>query len=128
MIIQAKTISPVTSASPAEAVRGELMNSLARGTAIQSAIGKEAQTDETNGDQIHVSKEKLEELVAEIRDTFISMGVSLSFKLNEDNEILQVEVWDAEKEKLIRTIPADELVSLSEILDATSGFLMDKPV
>ena len=31
MIIQAKTISPVTSASPAEAVRGELMNSLARG-------------------------------------------------------------------------------------------------
>ena len=76
----------------------------------------------------HVSIEKLEELVAEIRDTFISMGVSLSFKLNEDNEILQVEVWDAEKEKLIRTIPADELVSLSEILDATSGFLMDKPV
>ncbi|MGE4553121.1 MAG: flagellar protein FlaG, partial [Desulfovibrionaceae bacterium] len=62
------------------------------------------------------------------QDLLAERGVDLDFNLVGDDEELQVEVRDPRSGKLIRKLPPDELIKLSESLDQMSGVMVDQPI
>ena len=55
-----------------------------------------------------------------------SIGVSLKFNIDERTDMVQVEVRDPETDKLIRKIPADEMLDLAASIENMVGLFLDK--
>ncbi len=55
-----------------------------------------------------------------------AMGVSLNFKVDKETDILQVEIIDPRSNKVLKKIPADEILHLAASLKDSIGFLVDK--
>jgi flagellar protein FlaG len=55
-----------------------------------------------------------------------SLGVNLKFNIDERTDIVQVEVRDPETDKLIRKIPADEMLDLAASIEKMVGLFLDK--
>ncbi len=55
-----------------------------------------------------------------------AMGVSLQFKVDKETDIIQVEVIDPGSSKVIKKIPADEILHMAASLRESVGFLVDK--
>lgn len=75
-----------------------------------------------------LSREDVKKLVEKAQDYFKDKGVNLHFKVLGDSDELQVEVVDADSNKVIRKFPQDELIKLSDNLKRMSKGLMDKAV
>lgn len=75
-----------------------------------------------------LSRDDVTKLVHKAQDYFKDKGVNLHFKVLDDSDELQVEVVDADSNKVIRKFPQDELVKLSDNLKRMSKGLMDKAV
>lgn len=73
-------------------------------------------------------KEQTLKSLRSAKDLLAERGVDLDFNLVGDDEQLQVEVRDPRSGKLIRKLPPDELIKLSESLDQLSGVMVDQPI
>ena len=55
-----------------------------------------------------------------------SLGVNLKFHIDEKTDTVQVEVRDPETQKLIRKIPADEMLELAASIEKMVGLFLDR--
>lgn len=91
------------------------------GTSVTRKGSSEAQerTEEMN-------RQDLEQALQSAQDRFADKGVELKFRLNEESGDIQVEVLAAGSDKVVRKIPADELIHLSESLEEMAGRFLDR--
>ena len=82
----------------------------------------DAQADETE----EISLQKLQHLTDAVDSYMTSLGVNLKFNIDERTDMVQVEVRDPETDKLIRKIPADEMLDLAASIENMVGLFLDK--
>lgn len=88
----------------------------------------EKQPDEETEQQLVLDREQVEEMIREVEDHLEQKGVALTFKVTEEDDRIQVEVRDADSKKVIRKIPEDDLIKLSQSMKDLAGTIMDKGV
>ena len=81
-----------------------------------------APQDETE----EISLQKLQHLTEAVDSYMASIGVSLKFNIDERTDMVQVEVRDPKTDKLIRKIPADEMLDLAASIENMVGLFLDK--
>lgn len=100
--------------------------------AVSVADGQEVRKERRDKPQEEeaktLSRDEVKKLVDKAQDYFKDKGVNLHFKVLDDSDELQVEVVDADSNKVIRKFPQDELLKLSDNLKRMSKGLMDKAV
>lgn len=75
------------------------------------------------------SREEAEKLSKQAEQYFGDKGVKLHFKvLKDEGGYVQVEMLDADSQKVIRKIPQDELVTLSASIKRMAKGVLDKAV
>lgn len=72
------------------------------------------------------SLQKLQHVTEAVDAYMSSLGVNLKFNIDERTDIVQVEVRDPKTDKLIRKIPADEMLDLAASIENMVGLLLDK--
>jgi flagellar protein FlaG len=77
-------------------------------------------------DAEEISLQKLQHLTEAVDSYMASIGVSLKFNIDERTDMVQVEVRDPETDKLIRKIPADEMLDLAASIENMVGLFLDK--
>jgi len=90
--------------------------------------GAQQDTQEQQKDAPSLNREGAEKILKKAQDYFSNKGVDLNFKLVEGEDKLQVEVLDAKSHKVIRKIPEDEILSLSDNLKKMAKGVLDKAV
>ncbi len=90
-------------------------------TLIQG-LRHDGQADETE----EISLQKLQHLTDAVDSYMTSLGVNLKFNIDERTDMVQVEVRDPETDKLIRKIPADEMLDLAASIENMVGLFLDK--
>ncbi|CEA06034.1 flagellar protein FlaG protein [Pseudomonas saudimassiliensis] len=75
-----------------------------------------------------LSREELEVTVAELNETFRAADRDISFSLDDDSGRIVVTVADRETGNVIRQIPSEEALALSEKLSEVSGLLLKTEV
>ncbi|SFJ78605.1 flagellar protein FlaG [Desulfomicrobium apsheronum] len=73
-----------------------------------------------------ISAQKLQNLTEAVDSYMSSLGVNLKFHIDERTDTVQVEVRDPETQKLIRKIPADEMLDLAASIEKMVGLFLDK--
>ncbi len=78
------------------------------------------ESDDLAGDR----RENVKEVLANLQQHLEKQGLELKFTLREESGQIQVEMIDAQSDKVIRKVPSDELLKLSTSLkDFARGFL-----
>lgn len=90
--------------------------------ALFQGHGPAGQPDETE----EISLQKLQHLTDAVDSYMTSLGVNLKFNIDERTDMVQVEVRDPETDKLIRKIPADEMLDLAASIENMVGLFLDK--
>ncbi len=75
-----------------------------------------------------LDRQALEKYLGEVKNRLASNGVELKFKFHEDSGDLQVELVNADNDKVVRKIPPDELLKLSSSLREMAGTFLDRSV
>ena len=73
-----------------------------------------------------LEQEKLASSVNSIREYLSSMGVKLEFQIHSKSDQIQVKVIDPENDKIIRKIPADEILELAASIEEMVGLFINK--
>jgi flagellar protein FlaG len=73
-----------------------------------------------------ISVQKLQHLTEAVDSYMSSLGVNLKFNIDERTDMVQVEVRDPKTDKLIRKIPADEMLDLAASIENMVGLFLDK--
>lgn len=73
-------------------------------------------------------RKALEEYLGDVKDRLAKNNVELKFTFHEDTGALQVELINAENDKIVRKIPPDELIKLSSSLREMAGAFLDRSV
>jgi len=73
-----------------------------------------------------ISLQKLQNLTDAVDSYMSSLGVNLKFHIDERTDTIQVEVRDPETHKLIRKIPADEMLDLADSIEKMVGLFLDR--
>ena len=91
-------------------------------------IVKKPETDkpETDKPMTRLEQEKLASSVNSIREYLTSMGVKLEFQIHTRSDQIQVKVIDPENDKIIRKIPADEILELAASIEEMVGLFINK--
>jgi flagellar protein FlaG len=88
-------------------------------SALQQATSKPGEPEE-------ISVQKLQHLTEAVDSYMSSLGVNLKFNIDERTDMVQVEVRDPKTDKLIRKIPADEMLDLAASIENMVGLFLDK--
>jgi len=101
--------------------------------ANQENADRTAQTELQNqrektasNDAEEISLQKLQHLTEAVDSYMSSLGVNLKFNIDERTDMVQVEVRDPKTDKLIRKIPADEMLDLAASIENMVGLFLDK--
>jgi flagellar protein FlaG len=78
------------------------------------------------GESEEISLQKLQNLTEAVDSYMASLGVNLKFHIDEKTDTVQVEVRDPDTQKLIRKIPADEMLELAASIEKMVGLFLDK--
>jgi flagellar protein FlaG len=125
MMIQEQQIESSEARRPVESVSRDSAEATARGT---DRTGRElARADEAERAETP-DRETLERFAAKTQEQFADLGVALKFNVDDENGAVQVEVRDAQSDKVIRKIPADEVLHLAKSIKEMAGKLLDKPI
>lgn len=73
-------------------------------------------------------RKALEEYLGDVKERLAKSNVELKFTFHEDTGALQVELINAENDKIVRKIPPDELIKLSSSLKEMAGAFLDRSV
>jgi flagellar protein FlaG len=84
------------------------------------------QSGATPDESEEISSQKLQNLTEAVDSYMSSLGVNLKFHIDERTDTVQVEVRDPETQKLIRKIPADEMLDLAASIEKMVGLFLDK--
>ena len=82
--------------------------------------------DAASGEQEEISLQKLQNLTDAVDSYMSSLGVNLKFHIDEKTDTVQVEVRDPQTQKLIRKIPADEMLELAASIEKMVGLFLDR--
>ncbi len=82
--------------------------------------------DGGTGESEEISLQKLQNLTDAVDSYMSSLGVNLKFHIDEKTDTVQVEVRDPETQKLIRKIPADEMLELAASIEKMVGLFLDR--
>lgn len=82
----------------------------------------DGQAEETE----EISLQKLQHLTDAVDSYMTSLGVNLKFNIDERTDMVQVEVRDPQTDKLIRKIPADEMLDLAASIENMVGLFLNK--
>lgn len=88
--------------------------------------GQTPAVEPNTSSQAPLDRKDVEKLVTDVQKDFDSRGITLKFNLIDNSSDIQVEVMDSEKNKVIRKIPADELVKLSASIKNLAGVFVNK--
>lgn len=80
---------------------------------------------ETENKEEDISLNKLHHVTEAVDSYMASLGVQLKFHVDERTDTVQVEVRDPKTEKLIRKIPADEMLDLAASIESMVGLFLD---
>ncbi len=72
------------------------------------------------------NREKLTELAGAMEQFLKVMGTELKFRIDERTNLVQVEVFDPQKDKVIQKIPPDDLLKLAASIEDMVGVFVDK--
>ena len=72
------------------------------------------------------NREKLTELAGAMEQFLKVMGTELKFRIDEKTNLVQVEVFDPQKDKVIQKIPPDDLLKLAASIEDMVGVFVDK--
>lgn len=125
MMIHETTSETVRASAPLAGVHEDLADDSKRTGGNRPE--KAERVAENGSEAVRPDNDSVKQAIAKAEEELSSMGVALKFNLNEDSDSIQVEVWDSNSEKVIRKIPADEVVRLSESIKDMAGVFMDKP-
>lgn len=73
-----------------------------------------------------ISRQKLQNVTEAVGSYMSSLGVDLKFIIDDRTEKVQVEVRDHETDKVIRKIPADEMLALAASIEDMVGLFLNK--
>lgn len=73
-----------------------------------------------------VALNKLNNMTEAVESYLNSLGVNLKFNIDDQTDIVQVEVRDPQTDKLIRKIPADEMLALAASIEQMVGLFLNK--
>jgi len=73
-------------------------------------------------------RKALEQYLGDVKDRLVKNNVELKFTFHDDTGDLQVELINADNEKVVRKIPPDELIKLSSSLKEMAGAFLDRSV
>ena len=99
--------------------------SLVSGQSSQELRSKDGETGQQKPKDDN-SKENLKNVTEALDSYMESRGVDLKFQVDDRTDIVQVVVRDPNTDKVIRKIPADEMLSLAASIDKMAGLLYDK--
>ena len=88
----------------------------------------EAGGEDPKGQGRELTRDEARGLAEQAQQYFKEQGVNLRFRLLEESKEVQVEMVDADSHKVIRKIPQDEVVKLSDNLKRLAKGVMDKSV
>lgn len=88
-------------------------------------------TAEMAADTGPISEKKLDretvvQLVESVEKILQSMGKELNFRVDEDSQKIQVEVIDPKNHRVIKKIPADEILALASSMEKMVGVFLNK--
>lgn len=87
-------------------------------------LGQQSKTQPGKPEEI--SLQKLQNLTDAVDSYMSSLGVNLKFNVDERTDMVQVEVRDPDTDKLIRKIPADEMLDLAASIENMVGLFLNK--
>ncbi|MCS6205539.1 MULTISPECIES: flagellar protein FlaG [Shewanella] len=93
-------------------------------TENKSFIEPVEQVDTSTVAEKTVSQEKLEQVASELSDMMSLMRKGLVFKVDDNSGVNVVSVMDIDSGDVIRQIPSEEALELSEKLSEVTGFLV----
>ena len=88
----------------------------------REAKAEEAKVEETK----QMSETDLEKLIQEVEKRPELENKNIKFRINRQEDQLQVEILDTERDKVINKFPPDELVHLASDLKKMAGVRMNK--
>ena len=69
---------------------------------------------------------RLHHVIEAVESYMQSLGVNLKFHIDERTDVVQVEVRDPDTDKLIRKIPADEMLDLAASIEKMLGLFLNR--
>ena len=107
--------------------RGAL--SPAMGEAAQSAkVDQLAENTMRSEERARVSQAAIEDTVRKINAVLDTLSVQAEFQVHEDIDVIQVRVVDRNTGKLVREIPADDVINRLRKFKELTGLLFDLQV
>ena len=85
------------------------------------ALGREHHTEETKS-----FPERLQEEIERLNDTAGIFNISLRFRIHEESERMMVQVYDREREEVIREIPPEQVLNLVAQIQNLIGIMLDE--
>lgn len=107
-------------------IRGSADNVQGRGS-INPSPGNHGRVEEAKSNE-NSSKEAVEKAVLKARELARSLSRKLSFSYDDRIEKIIVRVVEGETDKIIRQIPAEEMIRLAVRMDEIMGMLIDQDV
>jgi flagellar protein FlaG len=92
----------------------------------EAALRRDDETDTENGTAETESRSALLRLTEPVERFMARVGVEIKFTVHEQTGQVQAEVRDASGEKVLRKVPADEVLRLAQSIREMSERVMDK--
>ncbi len=81
-----------------------------------------------NREPVKVSRAELEEAVSQIQDYVQSIRRDIRFRVDEDSGRTIIRVTNSETDELIRQIPPDEILAVTQYIQESQGLLFREQV
>lgn len=111
--------SAYSSSVPGDAKQTNAGNHRASGTAVERPDEQSAAS---------VDRETVQKVLEDTQQHLHERGVDLKFRIDQDSGDIQVELVNKENEKIVRKIPADEVLKLSNSLKEMAGAFLNRSV
>lgn len=109
----ASNVDGISTVAPSEKVRS-----------VEKSAGQEKRSDE-QPTKVQPEHEEVEKAVSELNLALNSMDVKREFSIQEDSNEVVVKIIDSEEKTVIRQIPTEETIRLSQNIKEMVGLLYD---
>lgn len=113
-------IPPLNSSSPATVMRSHSTESGIPGQTGSFGL----QTGGTSTTQAQHSREEIEKAAQRANDFLKPINNSIQFNVDDDTGITVVKVVDVATKEIIRQIPSEEMLAISQAIDTMKGLLV----
>lgn len=93
---------------------------------VQFDSGRRAETSQRPAKAEKLSKEEITALVEELNKAMQMVGTTLAFYVDEHTKKTVVKVLDAQTHEVIRQIPPEQMLEISQKISELMGILVDQ--